>query len=76
MFGTGFAYVLFFRLVNNLGATRAVTVTYLVPMFGMIFGALFLGEVITLAMLVGCGLILVGTGLATGLLRGLRGDSP
>jgi drug/metabolite transporter (DMT)-like permease len=74
--GTGIAYVLFFRLVANLGATRAVTVTYLVPMFGMLFGALFLGEVVTPTMLAGCGLILIGTGLATGLVRGWRQPSP
>ena len=70
--GTGVAHVLFFRLIASLGAARAITVTYLVPMFGMLFGALFLDEQVTALMMLGCGLILVGTSLATGLIRGWR----
>ncbi len=65
---TGLAYILFFRLMKNLGPSRAITVTYLVPMAAMVFGALFLGEVVTLVMMIGCALILLGTALATGLL--------
>ena len=67
--GSGLAYILFYRLIDNIGATRAVTVTYLIPLFGMIFGALFINEVITSNMIVGCGLILAGTALASGLLK-------
>lgn len=66
---TGIAYILYFRLLIRLGPARAVTVTYLVPLAAMIAGALFLGETITASMLLGCGLILLGTGLATGLVR-------
>lgn len=63
---SGLAYVLFFRLMASLGPTRAVTVTFLIPLFGMLWGALFLDEAITLSMIAGCGVILFGTALATG----------
>jgi drug/metabolite transporter (DMT)-like permease len=66
---TGIAYILYFRLLIRLGPARAVTVTYLVPLAAMIAGALFLDEAITAGMLLGCGLILLGTGLATGFIR-------
>jgi drug/metabolite transporter (DMT)-like permease len=55
------AYLLYFRLVADIGATGALTVTYLVPIFGVLWGALFLGETISLVMLAGAGLVLLGT---------------
>ncbi len=63
---TGFAYVLFFRLITNAGPANALTVTYLVPAFAMGWGALLLGERPTPAMWLGCAAILAGTSLATG----------
>ncbi len=66
---TGIAYILFFRLLVRLGPARAVTVTYIVPISAMIAGAMVLDEVVTGRMLAGCGLILLGTGLATGVIR-------
>lgn len=66
---TGFAYLLFFRLIANVGPTRAVSVTFLIPVFGMLWGALYLGESVTLPMLLGGGVILFGTALVLGLLR-------
>lgn len=66
---TGIAYILFFRLLARLGPARAVTVTYLVPLAAMVTGAIFLDEVVTPGMMLGCGLILFGTGLATGVIR-------
>ena len=63
---TGIAYILFFRLINDLGPTKAISVTYLIPAFGLLWGALFLDEVITLSILIGCGFILFGVGLTTG----------
>jgi drug/metabolite transporter (DMT)-like permease len=60
------AYLLYFRLVHDIGPAKALTVTFLVPLFGMLWGALFLGEVITLKMVAGCGLIILGTGLVLG----------
>jgi len=66
---TGIAYVLYFRLIASVGPARAIAVTFLIPVFGMLWGAVFLGEAITANMLAGCAVILVGTGLATGTLR-------
>ncbi len=69
---SGLAYVLFFRLMERLGPTRTVSVTFLIPLFGMLWGAAFLDETISLRMLTGCAVILLGTGLATGVLSRLR----
>jgi drug/metabolite transporter (DMT)-like permease len=44
-------------------------VTFLVPVFGTLWGALFLGEAVTGPMLVGGAIVLVGTGLSTGVIR-------
>ena len=55
------AYLLYFRLVADIGAAGALTVTYLIPIFGVAWGALFLGETVSLVMLAGAGLVLLGT---------------
>jgi len=55
---TGFAFLMFYRLIARIGPARASTVTYLVPMFGALFAWLFLGEPVTLAMLIAGALIL------------------
>jgi drug/metabolite transporter (DMT)-like permease len=55
------AYVLYFRLIADVGPTRAMTVTFLMPAFGMLWGWLFLDETITLPMLAGATLIVAGT---------------
>ena len=68
---TGVAYVLYFRLVVRVGAAYAASVTFLIPVFGMLWGALFLHERITPPMLAGCAVILAGTALAGGLWRRL-----
>lgn len=66
---TALAYILYFRLLERLGPARAVTVTFLVPVFAVFYGALFLGEQITPWMLL-CGAIIVGgTALSTGIAR-------
>lgn len=67
------AYVLFFRLIARVGTSRAVTVTFLVPVFGTLWGALFLGEPVTASMLAGGAVVLLGTGLATGVIGGRPG---
>jgi drug/metabolite transporter (DMT)-like permease len=61
---TAFAYLLYFRLIHEIGSTRALTVAYLIPLFAMFWGALILQESITLSMIVGGGLVLLGTALA------------
>lgn len=65
---TGIAYIIYFRLVASIGPARAIAVTFLVPAFGMLWGALFMDETVTLRMLAGGGVILLGTALSTGLL--------
>jgi drug/metabolite transporter (DMT)-like permease len=66
---TGVAYVLYFRLIAHVGPSNAISVTYLVPAFAVLWGAVFLNETITGAMVIGCAIILLGTSLATGLLK-------
>ena len=66
---TGIAYVLYFRLIETAGPSRALTVTFMVPVFALLYGALFLGENIT-AWMVLCGCVIIcGTVLATGLVK-------
>ncbi len=65
---TGFAYILYFRLIAHVGPANAITVTFLIPAFAVAWGGLFLDEQITLPMAIGCAVILVGTALATGML--------
>lgn len=60
---TALAYVIYFRLVRTIGPTRTLTVTLLVPMFALLWGALFLDEVITGRMALGCFVVLVATWL-------------
>lgn len=57
---TGFAYAVYFRLIQRVGAPRATTVTYLVPIFGVLWAWLALGEPLTLSMAAGGALILGG----------------
>ena len=64
---TGLAYVLFYRLIASAGATKAISVTFLIPAFALLWGWLALGEQPTASMLSGCAVILLGTALATGL---------
>jgi drug/metabolite transporter (DMT)-like permease len=65
---TGFAYILYFRLIANVGPARAISVAYLIPVFAVFWGALALDEEVTLLMVVGCLVIFVGTALVTGML--------
>jgi len=60
---TGFAYLPFFTLVRDIGPTSTLTVGLAVPVLGMLWGWLFLGEEVTLGMLAGAALVLVALGL-------------
>ena len=55
---TGLAFLMFYRLIGRIGPSRASTVTYLIPLFGAAFAWLFLGEAVTVQMLVAGALIL------------------
>jgi len=69
---TGFAHLLFFRLIERVGAMRAANVTYLIPLFATVWGTLFLAEPLGLRLLVGGAIVLAGTALALGVLDRLR----
>lgn len=69
IFSTALAYLMYFRLIRVLGAARAVTVTYMIPLFAMIWGSLLLDEPITWDMITGCVVILIGTALANGVFK-------
>jgi drug/metabolite transporter (DMT)-like permease len=71
---TGLAYILFFRLIANAGPARALTVTFLVPVFAVFYGAVFLGESITQWMLICAAVIVCGVALSTGLVKLWRGS--
>jgi drug/metabolite transporter (DMT)-like permease len=66
---TGFAYILFFRLIERAGPAKALSVTFAIPVFAVLYGVILLGETVT-PWMVGCGLVIVlGTTLSTGLLK-------
>jgi len=62
---SGVAYLLYFRLIKDVGATSALTVTFLIPVFGVLWGSLFLSEAVRWNTIVGAGIIIVGTALVT-----------
>ena len=68
VFCTGLAYTLYFRLIAQVGSTKAITVTFLIPVFGSLWGALFIDEIITLEMVIGMVIILLGTAMVNGVL--------
>lgn len=68
LLSTAAAYLLYFRLLDSVGPTRTLTVTFLVPAFGVLFGALFLDEHLGAGSLAGVALILASLLLVTGLL--------
>ena len=61
---TGVAYFIYFRLIYRIGAPRASTVTYLVPLFGVVWAWIVLGEPLTLSMAIAGALILGGVALS------------
>jgi drug/metabolite transporter (DMT)-like permease len=66
---TGIAYVIYFRLIARAGPARALSVTFGVPVFAVLYGVVLLGEVVT-PWMVGCALVIIlGTALSSGLLK-------
>jgi drug/metabolite transporter (DMT)-like permease len=57
------AYFIYFRLIADIGPTKALTVTFLIPLFALVWGALFLNEAINLNTLIGCALVVLATWL-------------
>lgn len=70
--GTGLAYLLYYRLVAEAGATRASMVTYIVPVVAVLLGALVLGEPLLWNLFAGAAVIIFGVALADGRLGGTR----
>jgi drug/metabolite transporter (DMT)-like permease len=66
---TGFAFILYYRLIADLGPVRATTVTLLIPVFGILWGVVLLGEPLTAGRIAGAATVLLGCALALGLLR-------
>ncbi len=63
---TSAAYIVYFYLIASVGPTSALSVTFLVPIFGLLWSALFLGERVTLGTFDGMAIIFVGVLLVTG----------
>jgi drug/metabolite transporter (DMT)-like permease len=61
---TAVAYLIYFKLIADVGPSRALTVTFLIPLFGVLWGSLFLDEALTIGMLTGGALIVAGTALS------------
>jgi len=74
---TAIPNIYYFRLVLRVGPGKAMSVAFLIPVFGMLWGALVLREQVTAAMLLGCAVILLGTSLVTGITgKRLRWSEP
>ena len=67
LLSTAVAYLLYFRLIENVGPTSTVTVTLLVPLFGLLFGVLLLDEPFGWGTLAGLAIILSSVTLVTGI---------
>ena len=66
---TAFAYVVFFHLLSSIGPSRAVSVTFLIPVFSFLWGYLLLGEVVTIRMWIATLVILLGMSLVLRIMR-------
>jgi drug/metabolite transporter (DMT)-like permease len=64
LLSTALAYLIYFRLIERVGPTRALMVSILVPFFGVLWGVLFLGEPVTPGTFVGLAIVLAGVALA------------
>lgn len=73
---SGIAYVIYFRLIDEVGTTSALTVTFLNPLFGILWGALFLHETIGWHTILGAAIVLLGTALVTGYRPAWRRANP
>ena len=69
---TGVAFILYFRLIEKIGSARALTVTFVVPVFAVIYGVVFLSETVSGWMLICGAIIVVGTALSIGLFQPRR----
>jgi drug/metabolite transporter (DMT)-like permease len=66
---TALASMIYLRLIKTIGPTKTLTVTYLIPIFAIVWSAIVLGEPLTVSMLFGGGLVLLGTAISAEILR-------
>lgn len=69
LLSTSLAFILYYRLIADVGPVKAITVTLLVPIFGVVWGVLLLHEPLTPGRIAGCAIILAGCSLILGLAR-------
>jgi len=69
---TGLAFLLYFRLMRDIGPTRTLTVTFLIPVFGVLWGAVLLSEPVGWTLVLGGICVLAGIALANGRVPWLR----
>jgi len=62
---SGVAFILYFRLMSDIGPTRALSVTFLIPLFAALWGVVFLGESLGASAIAGGALVLAGTVMVT-----------
>ena len=63
---SGIAYILYFKLIDDDGPTSALTVTFLNPLFGILWDVIFLNEIVGWYTAAGAAIVIAGTALATG----------
>jgi drug/metabolite transporter (DMT)-like permease len=63
---SGVAYLLYYRLIRDVGPTSALTVTFLNPLFGILWGTIFLHEIVGWYTVAGAAIVITGTALVTG----------
>jgi drug/metabolite transporter (DMT)-like permease len=73
---SGLGFLMYYRLLHRIGPVRAMSVTFLNPLVTMVAGVFYLGEAVTLQMLAGCAVILVGTALTLGLIGAPAAATP
>ncbi|MGB0495795.1 MAG: DMT family transporter [Kangiellaceae bacterium] len=66
---TAFAQIIYFRLLERVGATNATSVTFLIPIFGLFWGYLFLSETFSVRTFIATAIILFGTALTVGIIK-------
>ena len=73
---TSFANLLFFRLISDAGPTKAISVTFLIPVFGVTWGALLFGETLNPGAIAGGMIVLAGVALVLGVFPRIGGKLP
>jgi len=73
---TACAYLLYYKLIARISATALTGVTFVIPVFGVLWGALFLHEAITPRIIAGMAVTLLGTAFTTGIIGTRRASTP